>query len=208
MNTSNEIKKFVENIKTHLLKTQIEIFSYRIKEQYSALRTYRLANDNLASQMHDLLGFLIVVDNKSDIQEVDKILNGCLVEETISTYNLLEEKNFIPIQYNKIEKHIQDKQYNELMFQDINKWLNVPNQLTNLLPPFSYKILLTRQFKDISNEIPIEIRMQTKEDLITTESYDYTIHKNDMIPLNTKIPLLCMCFRILRRMTNIVFEII
>ena len=47
------------------------------------------------------------------------------------------------MQYNKIEKHIQDKQYNELIFQDINKWLNVPNHLTNLLPPFSYNILLT-----------------------------------------------------------------
>jgi len=74
------------------------------------------------------------------------------------------------------------------------------------VPKFYDNILLEKKFIDIDTKVSIEIRIQTKEDFITTEAYYYTIHKNDEIKLNIKIPLLCMCFKILRRMSYIVFE--
>lgn len=205
MNNSTEIKDFAKELES-IIKDNSEIFSFRIKEQFSAIRTYRLANYNNAEQMHDLLGFLIVVDNNLEIKKIEELLKNYLTEENIKIYNLLNEKEFKTIQYNTIQEHIEKRQYNQLIFNDINEWLYIPKDLNKLLPPFSYNILCKKKFEDIDYQIPIEIRIQTKEDFITTESYYYTIHKNDTINLNKKIPLLCMCFRILRRMTNIAFE--
>lgn len=206
MNKSDEIQKFAKDLE-NILKDYVKIFSYRIKEQFSALRTYRLANYDKAQKLHDLLGFLIVVDKESEIEKVEKILKSYLSkDDNAKTYDLLREKKFEVKHYSKIKNKIDSNQYNKLIFDDINTWLKVPNELEKLLLPFSYNILCTKKFKDMIYEVPIEIRIQTKEDFITTESYYYTIHKNDNIELNVKIPLLCMCFRILRRMSKIDFE--
>lgn len=205
MSRSIEIKEFIQNLE-NALKDNVQIFSYRIKAQFSALRTYRLANYKKAEQLHDLLGILIVVDRESEIINIENIIREYLNEDNAQTYNLLKEKEFKPKKYNEILEEINDNQYNELLFNDINTWLEIPNGLEKLLPPFSYNILCEKTFKDISKKVPIEIRIQTKEDFITTESYYYTIHKNDSLKLNLKIPLLCMNFRILRRMTKLAFE--
>lgn len=126
--------------------------------------------------------------------------------ENIKSYNLLNEMKFEAKKYNVL-KNIKENQYNELIFNDMSTWLEIPSGLDKLLPPFSYNILFEKKFIDVNTPISIEIRIQTKEDFITTEAYYYTIHKNDEIDLNTKIPLLCMCFRLLRRMSNIAFEV-
>lgn len=202
---SKEVQRFISDMED-FFKDKVEIFSYRIKEPFSAIRTYRLANYKNANQLHDLLGFLIVVDNKDEIKYIEKVLKEKVETNNVKIYDLLTEKKFEAKSYKKIEDNINDNQYNSLVFNDINTWLEIPNDLNILLPPFSYNLLCAKKFKDIDNEIPIEFRIQTKEDFITTESYYYTIHKNDTLQLNIKIPLLCMCFRILRRMSNIAFE--
>lgn len=205
MNKSMEIENFAKDIK-NILQDKSDIFAYRIKEPFSALRTYRLANYNKADKLHDLLGFLIVVENEDEIKNIEKILKDNLNADEVKTYNLLIEKEFKAKKYDKFEDDIKTSQYNELIFKDINTWLKIPDNLQTLLPPFSYNLLCEKKFKDIKDKVKIEIRIQTKEDFITTESYYYTIHKNDNIKLNVKIPLLCMYFRILRRMSNIAFE--
>lgn len=205
MNNTNEILQFVKNLENEL-KGEVDIFNYRIKKKYSAIRTYRLANYNRAEQLHDLLGILIVVNNKSEIKRIEDKINKHFTNENIKTYNLLNEMKFKVKRYNVLEENIKDNKYNELIFNDICTWLEIPNGLDKLLPPFSYNILFNKKFKSVSVPISIEIRIQTKEDFITTESYYYTIHKNDNIKFNLKIPLLCMCFRLLRRMSNIAFE--
>lgn len=204
MNKSEEIQLFIKNLK-NILEEKVELFAYRIKQPFSAIRTYRLAGYNHADQLHDLLGFLLVVDNASEIEKIKNLIIDSLKEEKFKSYNLLVEKKFSTNTYTELDKNIRENQYNQLIFDDINKWLEIPVGLDKLLPPFSYNILCEKDFKDTST-ISIEIRIQTKEDFITTESYYYTIHKNDSIKLNLKIPLLCMCFRILRRKSNIAFE--
>lgn len=206
MNSSNQVKQFVNNFENEL-KNDVQIFSYRIKKPYSAIRTYRLANYDKAEQLHDLLGFLIVVDKESEIIEIADKIKSYFNSESINTYNLLNEIKFKVKKYNVLDKDIKDNQYNELIFNDISTWLEIPSNLNKLLPPFSYNLLFEKKFIDIDNPISVEIRIQTKQDFITTEAYYYTIHKNDEIKLNIKIPLLCMCFRLLRRMSNIAFEI-
>lgn len=205
MNNSNEIRKLANDLENQL-KNEAQIFSYRIKKSYSVLRTYRLANYIKAEQLHDLLGFLVVVDKKSEITKIEDKIKKYFSNEKIKTYNLLNEVESNSKKYKILDENIKDSQYNELIFNDINTWLKIPSGLDKLLPPFSYNILLEKKFIDIDTKVSIEIRIQTKEDFITTEAYYYTIHKNDEIKLNIKIPLLCMCFKILRRMSYIVFE--
>lgn len=206
MNSSEGLKQFINSFEEEL-KDDVQILSYRIKKSYSALRTYRLANYSKAEQLHDLLGFLIVIDEKSKIIEIENKVKRYFNNENIHTYNLLNEMEFKAKKYNVLDENIKPNQYNELIFKDISTWLNVPDGLDKLLPPFSYNILFKKKFIDINIPVPIEIRIQTKEDFITTEAYYYTIHKNDEIELNSKIPLLCMCFRVLRRLSNIAFEV-
>ena len=146
---SIELEMFANKMEK-LLKDKVEIFAYRIKAPYSAIRSYRLANYKDAEKIHDLLGFLIVVEDISQIKQIKELIIKNLDVE-YKVFNLLDEK----------------------------------------------------EFKDIKESIPVEIRIQTKEDFITTESYYYTIHKNDNIELNVKIPLLCMSFRLLRRMAKL-----
>lgn len=133
-------------------------------------------------------------------------LRKTLIIQTKKLYILLVEKEFKVKHYERIKDKLNENEYNQLIFKDISTWLEVPNDLEKLLPPFSYNILFQKNFRDLPSKTSIEIRIQTKEDFITTESYYYTIHKNDNVELNVKIPLLCMCFRILRRMSNIAFE--
>lgn len=205
MNNTNEIQQFVNDLENEL-KGEVKIFSYRIKKIYSALRTYRLANYSKAEQLHDLLGILIVVDKKSEIIKIESKIKRYFNNEKINTYNMLNEIEFKAKRYNTLDENIKNNQYNELIFKDISTWLEMPKELDKLLPPFSYNILFERKFIGVDTPISIEIRIQTKEDFITTEAYYYTIHKNDEIKLNLKIPLLCMSFRLLRRMSNIAFE--
>lgn len=206
INSSKQIKQFVYNFENEF-KDEVQIFSYRIKKPYSALRTYRLANYSKAEQLHDLLGFLIVVDKKSEIIGIKNKIKRHFSSENINIYNLLNEVEFKAKRYNVLDEDVKENKYNELIFKDISTWLEIPNGLDKLLPPFSYNILFEKKFIDIDNPVSIEIRIQTKEDFITTEAYYYTIHKNDEIKLNLKIPLLCMCFRLLRRMSNMAFEV-
>ena len=201
---SEEISKFLKDVE-YLLKDKTEIFAYRIKEPFSAIRTYRLANYKNANKLHDLIGILIVVDKVEEIENIEKIIKEKVEVDNIKIYNLLNEKEFELRHYKKL-KDVEASKYNELIFEDISKWIYIPNDLNILLPPFSYNMLCKKKFNSIDYEIPIEIRIQTKEDFITTESYYYTIHKNDNLQINVKIPLLCMSFRILRRMSNIAFE--
>ena len=196
MNNSNEIRKLANDLENQL-KNEAQIFSYRIKKSYSALRTYRLANYIKAEQLHDLLGFLVVVDKKSEITKIEDKIKKYFSNEKIKTYNLLNEVESNSKKYKILDENIKDSQYNELIFNDINTWLKIPSGLDKLLPPFSYNILLEKKFIDIDTKVSIEIRIQTKEDFITTEAYYYTIHKNDEININIKIPILCMCFKIL-----------
>lgn len=205
MNNTNEIYQFVNDLENKL-KGEVKIFSYRIKKIYSALRTYRLANYSKAEQLHDLLGILIVVDKRSEIMKVESKIKRYFNNEKINTYNMLNEIEFKAKRYNTLDENIKNNQYNELIFKDISTWLEMPKELDKLLPPFSYNILFEKKFIGVDTPISIEIRIQTKEDFITTEAYYYTIHKNDEIKLNLKIPLLCMSFRLLRRMSNMAFE--
>ena len=198
---SIELEMFANKMEK-LLKDKVEIFAYRIKAPYSAIRSYRLANYKDAEKIHDLLGFLIVVEDISQIKQIKELIIKNLDVE-YKVFNLLDEKEFKAKEYKKISGQVKENQYNERIFKDINTWLEVPNNLDVLLPPFSYNILCNKEFKDIKESIPVEIRIQTKEDFITTESYYYTIHKNDNIELNVKIPLLCMSFRLLRRMAKL-----
>ena len=90
MNNSNEIRKLANDLENQL-KNEAQIFSYRIKKSYSALRTYRLANYIKAEQLHDLLGFLVVVDKKSEITKIEDKIKKYFSNEKIKTYNLLNE---------------------------------------------------------------------------------------------------------------------
>lgn len=90
MNSSEGLKQFINSFEEEL-KDDVQILSYRIKKSYSALRTYRLANYSKAEQLHDLLGFLIVIDEKSKIIEIENKVKRYFNNENIHTYNLLNE---------------------------------------------------------------------------------------------------------------------
>lgn len=204
MKNSRQIPIFTEKIK-ECVNDITNIFSYRIKESFSAIRTYRLAGYRNADRLHDLLGFLFVVNSIEEIPLIEKRLKEQIDVNNFKIYNLLEEKEFKVKKYSKIESSTIESEYNNLILNDMITWLKIEKNIDVLLPPFSYNVLCKKKFVDIEDEISIEFRIQTKEDFITTESYYYTIHKNDNIPVNIKVPLLCMCFRILRRKSCIAF---
>lgn len=203
MQESKEIKVFIKNIE-EIVNKDIKIFSYRIKNSKSAIRTYRLTNYKSINQMHDLLGFLFVVEDEKHIKKLVKKLKKKINNNNLEVFNLLKEKPTNNIEYS-VNENVVNNKYSELVFNSFNDLLEMPNNLKVLLPPFSYNLLCRKNFKDLEFSVPIEIRIQTKEDFITTESYYYIVHKNDTIPIEIKILLISICFRVLRRITDISF---
>lgn len=205
MKKSKEILKFAEKVKKSLYD-DVKRYNYRIKEPFSAIRTYRLSKFKRASQVHDLLGFWLIVDKIEEIPKIEEKIINIIEENKTKNYNLLEEKDLSNITYSKIKEKVSEKDFFKMVFKDYSKWLKTEQTLDVSIPPYSYTILCKKKFADVENDVPIEFRIQSKEDFITAESIYYTVFKNDTIPLETKIPLFCMCLRLLRRKTNISFS--
>ena len=199
---SEYVNKFIKEIES-VVDKDIKVFANRIKKTESAIRTFRLTGYESIDQMYDLLGFLFVVEKEEDIEKLVKKLKKKIKNDNFETINLLKEKPYKAIISG--ENNIENKSYRELVKNSFNELIYMPSDLKLILPPFSYNLLIKKTFKDLDFYVPIEIRIQTKEEFITTESYYYTIHKNDTLPMNIKIPLIIIGFRILKRMTEIEF---
>ena len=202
INNSKDVKLFIKRIEGTINK-DIKVFAYRIKDFKSAIRTFRLTEYENIEKMYDLLGFLYVVENEIEINKLEKKLRKKINENNIAVFNLLKEKEYDS--KNLINNDTKNKTYIEATLDYFNKLIYMPENFKLLLPPFTYNLIFKKKFKDLDFNVPIEIRIQTKEDFIALESYYYTVHKNDTISKEKKIPLINISFRLLRRMTKLAF---
>lgn len=163
--SSEEVKAFICNIKSVTENLGAKDFSFRVKGKKSALRTFRIKGTSNIDDMTDLCGMRVITDCDEDSFGVAKKIKEMLQSDYMEEYNLIGTANR-PSEIVEAKKNVR---------------------------PLSLNILSQKRFSDIDEVVPIEIVIQDKCSFLAIESTYYSLYKNDEIdPDERKKLLKCM----------------
>lgn len=94
--------------------------------------------------------------------------------------------------------------------EKVKKLLNQPEELdlndqteSRGVPPLSYILKSKMSFKDVNEDVPVEVRIQEKTRFIAIETLYYSVYKNDMLAEDKKWRLLDVMQKIMKRQAQI-----